>query len=498
MKTYIYIFSIIMALYSWNAKAQGGDSLVGVQHEQNLLPLLQFNYDSALAAPGPLNTNEPPKGVFFVHGLGGDISSLSMLFDDITSTFYVKGLKIDYSSSATSMNGAKNHIQSPFEGENTNWATNYDMTDPSRNIVIAHSQGGLVSRHYSREIQQNPSQNGQTFGALITLNSPHSGAKILNHIDYILKLAEIGCIALLEGPKRELITTHFIVKLFGFDNTIDNIHADLCNYLGNELLPNLAKDFQDPITTEYHDGAQWIADLNNFQDNFPQIAFYGTESEPVFFRTTHWLTAEPNDYQPYQATEDLEFSSLEDAYMTYSKYKANKDYWQWRADMSIWQSYTTYLPWLNRKNRKEAKEIADGYELGEQYIRNLNPWWKIIIGQREFSLQTSTLHYCECYDSDEFGNFNWIEFVEANEPCSDDQLCEGPTAYTSVKVVWEDGQSDGVATAASQTGNPNAIHNIHLPGTSHMQVRNGKELEEKLKIRTLKNGQYGQWFQLEE
>ncbi len=133
--------------------------------------------------------------------------------------------------------------------------------------------------------------------------------------------------------------------------------------------------------------------------------------------------------------------------------------------------------------------------MGEWYINKLNPWWKTIIGHTGFYKDvTSTIHFC-CCDPIDGSDFGWCELVaDANTPCAEG--CEGPMSYTSVRVVWEEGESDGILPATSQTGNPNAKDNVKLKDTSHMQARNGEELESELKERTFEDAEWGKEFEL--
>ena len=494
MKTYIYIFSIIAALFSWKAKAQGGDSLVGVTGIQVQLSEPLFQYDSTIASSNPLSSSGPYKRVFLVHGLAGSSASLSNLSADINLTFNADATMHDYNIHQFSFLTASNAVKTEID--------NYLLVHPNEefqmNIAIGHSQGGLVVRNMNR-LYDLTSTHERRYGAYITLGTPNNGATILNNHSYIMDMADMGCDYLTDGPFKENIENNFWIRLLGLDNTLSEVKDTVCGLVAYRLIPTVLSQNLDPITNQYMTGASFIEDtLKPYNDNIPKLAFYGLESEPVFWRTFHWLVNDPNDFAPYMAKDEYELETISQFHELRSSYRANKEYWQRRADMSFWQSYATYLPWISRINRKEASEIAAGYNYGEWYLRAMNMMWKIIIGHTELEWFTTDMYLCEC----DYGPYQSTNMVYSSNQCEsfwagyDEWIeCEArPAQYYTVE--FRNGHSDGVVTMESATALPGALHHVKMENTSHMQMRNAPELGSKLKEETFIYGIYGEDFQL--
>lgn len=491
----LYFFALIVTYGVNCAFAQGTNNLMNIKTEVNYIPEPPASFDSV----GVQNNNPDTvnvKGVFFVHGLGGDASSLSDLSDTIDMTFDIEYVKVDYSSSYNSIHSAVNSLrQQFFQPTAVDWSDTAGII-PNENIIISHSQGGLVSRYYS-QIMQTDNQAFTTFGALITINTPHVGAQILNNQQLIEDLGDNLCKNLKSGPLKEVLTEKFIVKFLGLSGDIEAISDDLCTVISHRLLPILLSENLNPITQDYNVGASWINNLNNFADTIPQIAFYGVEQEPVFHRNMHWLINEPNNEGYFGAKEQLESPTVDEANVVLSQYQSKEAYYSNRKELlgrlaisSIWFQPNAAIPLLLERNR--SKKIEEAYRKGKRELLMLNKNWKVIIGQRTLALDTVDMAVCRCED---YYGFTWFESVPETVGCS--SMCyTTDQGYQTYNLVWNESLSDGVVNIESQTGNPNAVINIRLDNTSHMQARNGEELDAKLVQNILWFGNRGEEYQL--
>jgi|GEM_PF-4443458 len=505
MKTYKNtLFSLVLFLFGTViALAQGSNNLNGIIQSVDTLPRPIIQLDSSMTLS--TSSSQPgARGLFFVHGLGGDASSFTMLRTAIISDFRVHVASGSYNYNTGSMIDAHNELKVElFEDKSIQWLNNHNV-DPMDNIVISHSQGGLVSRYYSQQMQTDPSLYLRAFNAIVTINTPHQGAAILNNSDWIPKLGAKICNDFSDGPETELTEKNFWFNAFGLDDVIDNIRLELCNVVGNTVLPNLASSYTDPITNYYNEGATWLSDLNNYNDPMPQLTVYGTEQEPVFFRTIHWLLNEPNTEPVFGADEIDELPSVEEGNALFAKYwskvliynEREQDRlrrahnWTWLSPVGVgWLGY-----WILDGKARKYRKIKNAYWKGAVTALNLNKYWKAIIGQRKIVNRIPiTTSICHCED---YYGMTWMETMRPGIPCS--EMCTEVDNYTHYQIEWEEGLSDGIVTEASQTGNPNTTSFIHLPATSHMQARNGTQLGLRFFEDALRDGESGPEFQLEE
>ena len=85
--------------------------------------------------------------------------------------------------------------------------------DRSKNILVAHSLGGLVGRALDRRIVNVYGEDERRFGGMVSWGAPHQGAQILNNVEFqgsdapamLNRFAKEGCVALTNGPVEEFI-----------------------------------------------------------------------------------------------------------------------------------------------------------------------------------------------------------------------------------------------------------------------------------------------------
>lgn len=171
--------------------------------------------------------------------------------------------------------------------------------DEGKGFIIAHSQGGLVSRtiRYHDIRSQNPSK----FGGLATFGTPHRGAVALTGQNKILgyQFFETAALDLAAGPANDFqnqidkINSNFFLRLFNkqidlnanelfenlirkfffYDPTFDNSGA-LLSLIRNKVESNISKE----MTTD----SPVLEEIARVNPNIPSVAFYGVKETYTF------------------------------------------------------------------------------------------------------------------------------------------------------------------------------------------------------------------------
>jgi len=110
--------------------------------------------------------NPSYRTVYWVHGLGGDVSSLKTLSDYFSAKYKINSYYIAYPTNR----GIK-------EAANQLSGLSVGLNPRKDDIVITHSMGGLVSRKYYIDY------TNRRFGGIMTLNSPHLGSEFASSFD---------------------------------------------------------------------------------------------------------------------------------------------------------------------------------------------------------------------------------------------------------------------------------------------------------------------------
>ena len=105
------------------------------------------------------------RNVFWMHGMNGNVHSLKAMSDYFSSIYQINSYTPGYVST-----------RGIVEAANQWDALDFDQQE--NDFVIAHSMGGLVARQY--DYQSLPSHR---FGGLITIATPHNGARFANSFD---------------------------------------------------------------------------------------------------------------------------------------------------------------------------------------------------------------------------------------------------------------------------------------------------------------------------
>lgn len=455
------------------------------------------------------------RAVFFLHGLGGEITSWervanAMMYPSQQGVgFYARkchAYKFGYAPSYATMVGVASDMSNAIAAEANNFMIKPEShPDPKTNFIIAHSQGGVVTRTIAHLEKDAGIQN---YGGYVTVASSLQGARILNNKASLLSFADDACSKLAAGKIAEAIpvTGSAMVNtvLFGLSKKITTY---TCSGLGM-ILPELFREFNYPLTNDYKVGSSHIATLNAsaYHPELMQlhkIAFYGVEpDENIMWRTFNWMVKSINGELPWEANDD--FYLLQNFVIpTRQEYKG---YYQDNKDEYLlnYQKYqaNSWIPlvamyYYNKAMGYHTKMLA--WDKGVGWFDKANDGWSTIIGALEPTYST----ICECYCLHN-GVYSYIYTPNCQDcsiSCPGYLLSSGPVT----NVVWTRKDNDGIVLAESAkdlpgaTFEPQKLNGVEEPGkpptgSSHFQVRNDRGLRDQLN--KMLDGQMDKFFEL--
>ncbi len=273
------------------------------------------------------------------------------------------------------------------------------------------------------------------------------------------------------------------------------------------------------------------APLPKLENTIPKVAFYGeiddesTQGE-LLWRVGFWQKNSVNtDSDPNGKPDGINgfgqmganMPLLEDGQKDANEHKAQY-FALAEANRVLADKKWKWIPFfgltINLIRRHQAKNLYDkstAFRKGALWYETANDKYKTLIGATTYEV-TSNNCYCECEETDYDDQGNAGEVVGVfQKPLSDcDQSCD-QYEYSNhieckkrVSVDVFEKQSDGVALAESAANMAGATVTENTPGYSkedfvmhgsiHMQMRNDKNLEVKLK--KLYTGFYDKQFEL--
>jgi pimeloyl-ACP methyl ester carboxylesterase len=406
--------------------------------------------------------------VYWVHGLGGNGTSWSK--PALASEYpmynvqgfharYIDSYVVDYNDFVDDgLSSAANYISSLIRGNYLNENDGYNP-DRSRNFIIAHSQGGLVSRSLlHHDFSLNETQQTRGYGGLVTVASPLQGALVLNNQDMILQMATDACYDLSAGPlltPNEISDDNYL-KDWALRWLGRHIQNEVCAFVPETFLPILFKDNLTSITNDYYVGSDEIDDFNSDMEkveyvNMPKVAFYGVEPRAnILWRTAQWIESESQQEDFWDANDDWAFydETIEPIILEYRE--RTEHYYQ------LWE-FWNFLPGQNTP----YTEKYEAWKAGEDWLNQANTRWESVIGALE-------------YDIISIFPLAWESTIKESDGVVVAESAVNLPGMTNAPVrlngIWEDGE---------------------WTGSTHMQIRNDGALKEALE--KLYDGQYG-WF----
>jgi len=484
MKKIKYIAGLIFILTGLNLVGQESMLEQDVKVERIPDPV-EVSPSSAMVNNVPIS--DTPLGnnrlIFWLHGLGGDGFSWSTVSADIQGRYDIVSV-INLTYSTTQLHSAGVHLNNDIGSE----AAGTNNPDPASNFIIAHSQGGLVSRAgYKSFIEDDSDLNNPLgYGGIVTFGTPHQGAQIINNIPMLESFISSSCDVLTSGPVLEEWNGNWILAMFS-SNGMENIVTGICTFIGFDLVPFMMNDFTPSITDDYKVGAPYLAALNEFDSNLDEnsedyihkVAFYGVEESPVVWRTSYSLLNDVNSKPAYEADEDTELIGI-----------ANENQNSYYAKYMCWSDlYDQWTPlWWVKQNRYETRNAyRDGYHwwlnIEEEYLTLIGATYYEIVGCR-----------CDCEEETSEGGETEVTFsqyvIDCDDNCSaiEDDLWDDADMYTTVdcqKVAVEQAffkLNDGIVlveSAKDYPGADNGDDNVMFE-TNHLQMRNHSQTKVKL------------------
>ncbi len=443
----------------------------------------------------PLTDNE--RYVFWVHGLNGDIGSWIRAADasqnNVAADFPARKLKsvtlIDYTQSAN-ISGAAQQLGEVIESKREIQLALHEI--PRQNFIIAHSQGGIVSRGllYKDLCLNNTNPDSLGYGGLVTFGSPHQGARILNNKYMFSYMAADLCSSLTAGPALEL-QDKTIKKILGFEIKLGSVIpvATIVDSVCNTFLTNVVDLIiaaQTPnITKGYEAGATDITNINNCDQinliNMPKVAFFGEEPDTaLFFRTAAYFLKSPNEYDYFKANDDF---FLKDAFdqnklkydAAVAKFQAAYEHYKLLATLSCFPFPDPDFCPLFLSLASKSLKLLNAYKNGQDWFGRVDDQYKTIIGAVQYN--KSSQWYCEC-ENVKTGQTSSTP-ISGPEDCPAKKINNYTVCspieiitFTQVKKI-----SDGVVLAESAMNLPYATYPPQkLDNSSHMQMRNNEAL----------------------
>ncbi len=447
--------------------------------------------------------------VFFVHGLGGQgdedgTTGISWAQASLwcEQQYYINSARPDYNN--ISLEAAAVELKSDFES--------FPDADNSA-IVIAHSQGGIVSRRVDQMYTTGEyGWEPRTFGGLVTFGTPHQGAAILSNIEEVEDWIGDGCVDLSAGPVAEFVENSFFLDLLLGPESYAGFTEEFCGTIENQVLPFLLDDYLAGTTSAYSTDAEYLAALNSFVPEIPYVCFYGVEDDPVLWKLLVHLFPgrEPNNAVTYGeaafgATNDETAVEWADAMIAqyWSKYLIYDDLYDYYNELLTGFDMATILCYINPvcfvsalASREDCLNISNAYQQGYDWINNANTVWEELIGARTLE---PTETWCSCMDWGPLGDLEMEEYLaDASGDCYTD---DADTDCTTTQMYdWRVKRNDGVVLVESaseclgQTANGTLFK--EMEGSNHFSMRNDNNTKQKLI--NLYSGLYGNFYKTSE
>lgn len=527
MKHILIAFSILFSAFASYAQAGGDAPCDGPNRNTFLNPapqIIPFTPRSWTPPPGPFTNPDTSRFVFWTHGLGGNLLSwadVSAATEDYVpgwDTIGYSARKVRSRRPSLGGNDFDLHVTASYFREYAEAQTSAQDPDHwKENIIIAHSQGGLVSRWLDMVYDRPENEGQKRYGGIVTFGSSHQGARIINNAvpdpvtgkSLAIEMVEDACRNLGDGPIAEKVESSFWLDLLlNYDDVDRRVDTFCTNTLGQGIASIMFKDFTQPITQEYKVGAPEIGILNEHSasSNLPKVAMYGIEDEPVLWRTMHYLQNNPNGEEYFDAVHD----SLGVAYYekNKAKYLGRFHAWNYIGAFHTWIMIDLAQGWINQNDfcnglglpnncldnisQEDAITIRNAWRRGYWWWRDANDKFKIINGSTSFD--TTTAMVCKCYSCTPLqqGEEDCTEWSFWGEDCEALSLTFSYCVNVpEVSINKVEKPSDGIVLAESAGDYPGAKP-VLLQGSNHQQMRNDRNTKNELN--KLWEGDHGLFF----
>jgi hypothetical protein len=401
----------------------------------------------------PTPTDDSYRNIYFIHGLGGNASA----WTKVAEACWNKSLNIpDFPArkchthqleyvnfTKGTVYAAANDIGQQIRSKAIEYKDHYNI-NPDRGIIIAHSQGGIVSRALMHlDFVSNTGalpDIGKGYGGVVFVASPVNGAMILNNRTLLRNMANDACNSLLAGPTSSILASFMMKNIFGNLGTT-------CNTFSGDVLDLFVSQYYDEITASYTVGLEGslIETFNKGNSNadlcnLPKISIVSyITGNNILWRTANWLVNDPNDEPHFGANDEWKFYN-EVVEPAYDDYRAKVQEFTDKYDQCRGGFIGSIIGGIfSGRAIIGAGGIAASVLMGNQYLDRKNAYQK---------------------------GLNWLD--QANEQWN---VVIGADYHDTPNAGWVRKQSDGIVLSEAQTYFPCLTAWWGEYG-SHMQIRN--------------------------
>jgi pimeloyl-ACP methyl ester carboxylesterase len=463
------------------------------------------------------------RNISFIHGLGGSIASWSKQAKFTRDTFRAASFGVDYTSSSYEVSFDEVGIEVNND-IGTRVANGVDQLYPNRcrnnDFAIAHSQGGLASRHLDRYWDLHNSTYGtRKYYGLVTFAAPHAGADISltreSHKEFVQQAVSAVVLAPLNDKIYDL--TGSVGYLFGVSAT--DLLNNLDTLIKNQLAPLMLSSVHTPTLDEMRPNGPQMNAINNHHSRLHKVAFYGVEDAPECWKVmTSFTDTASEDYPLWGAQPDHYFQErmekVQDSHIaSIEENESNIKKWK-RLQVGVNILFPIIsVPLTNALWTKKAVEAENQNKHRQKaidFLNNANTEWRYLIGsyhRDSVTTTTETKHKVmwqekygwgsRWYDQERKGFDNWWEAqAHYNNVNVYRKRNVQLSTYTETKTVRKFYPSDGVILVKSQKAFPGVGKRTDkMTDNNHFQERNSTETLRVME--KLYHGDYDPFFKIE-
>ncbi|MBK8427568.1 MAG: hypothetical protein IPL27_17065 [Lewinellaceae bacterium] len=373
-----------------------------------------------------------------------------------------------------------------------------------RDFIIAHSQGGIVSRGLDHSLTTGNINADRYFSGIATFSTPHGGARILNSRNEGLINDMIGdmCANVLSTTVAGVLEKKKFLDLF-IDLSATNVNIEgFCDTQGVDFAGFFLSSLSDPntLSAAYLEGADFIKNLNAvgnpdvYKAAFASIEYADGDGNSAQPKQLLWRMLSSFDgtssADPFTADADnarvdsmnnllaeWEAKYFQLSYAILSSGVHNCSFGEWLIPILIPGCIEYELvvkPW---------EQQANTYHSAIEWLNGVDDQWATIIGARE-NVYIPGNNECVCtqwtYSGQPLSTTSY--FLDNPEDCNSygsGTYDESAPFYTSCmvpsvyEVQWK--ESDGAVLRESQEAFPGVMSTMRLEKMNHFQVRNSSE-----------------------
>jgi hypothetical protein len=375
------------------------------------------------------------RNIIFMHGLGGSEEAWIKYDEYFNATRKANPIRFSYTE-ASGIPGAVNDAQVKMSAAVP--ASSYPQ-----NIVIAHSQGGIVTRGIAKAF----SASQRPFGGFITVGTPNLGARVINSY----KTGKFGTFT--KDAKNQLLAGPNVSFLNLLPPWIPLIlNSQIAGYVEDKIVSTSGIDHS--TTNDFYVGAPYLTALNNYTISIPKVGIISSETTP----NSHWKTLSSYTLQPVTS---LAFNQEADGELGQYMQKAQKFY----SGIMLYyrcRAATPIVPWMSIVYLAKAAQ----WEKGVKWFTSSEDKYIDLIGNVILTPVTVNQQACPwpCSTLDCTMNYSGCSWQSAGTY----------TYYQSTTYP-----TDGLVNNGAQYL-PGAIENFVVTGPNHAQQRNHPGITEVL------------------